>query len=146
MENIVKQKNMPSRILYSMIRIKDIDRSVSFYQEQLGMQEIKREHFSEGQFSLVFMGYGDESDVMLELTYNWDKSQYQHGSAYGHLALGVEKLDPFMKQLKLGNTSIIREAGPMSFANDETGHRENIAFILDPDGYKIELIEIKNIL
>jgi len=138
----IKQQYKPSEILYSMIRVTDLERSVSFYQEVLGMKEIRRETFSEGRFTLVFMGYENSAKVTLELTYNWDEAEYLHGSGYGHLALGIEHLDLFFEQLDQTNITVIRQPGPMSFAEDKTGHRENIAFILDPDGYKIELIQV----
>ncbi|MBV1909385.1 MAG: VOC family protein [Kangiellaceae bacterium] len=132
----------PTRILYSMVRVTDLEQSIEFYQQVLGMKEVRRENFTQGRFTLVFMGYGDNADTTLELTYNWDPQEYQHGNGYGHLALAVNSLDGFFSRLDRSKVTVIREPGPMSFANDENGHRESIAFISDPDGYKIELIEL----
>lgn len=134
---------IPSRILYTMIRVADLDRSVSFYKDALGMTETHRENFTEGRFTLVFMGYGAEADnAVIELTYNWDQDNYEHGTGYGHVALGVVDIVAACERLKELGVNVIRDAGPMKFSVDETGHKENIAFIEDPDGYKIELIEL----
>ena len=133
---------MPSRILYPMIRVSDLDRSLAFYIDALGMRELRRELFTQGRFTLVFVGYGEESSsTVLELTYNWDENLYEHGSAYGHLALEVADIKGACERLKGMGVSVVREPGPMLFAADETGARETIAFIEDPDGYRIELIE-----
>lgn len=133
---------LPSRILYTMFRVANLEISVAFYQEALGMKELRRENFTEGRFTLVFMGYGDEaSGAVIELTYNWDQADYQHGTRYGHVALEVADIYGACKRLEEAGIVILRAAAPMSFAVDETGHRETIAFIEDPDGYKIELIQ-----
>ncbi len=133
---------IPSRILYTMFRVADLERSVSFYTKALGMHVIRRETFTEGRFTLVFMGYGDaESNALIELTYNWDKEKYQHGTRYGHVALAVRDIYTASERLKKLGVAVLREPGPMSYAVDETGQKELIAFIEDPDGYKIELIE-----
>jgi lactoylglutathione lyase len=133
---------LPSRILYSMIRVADLDRSIAFYRDALGMNEIKRETFTEGRFTLLFMGYGDDySAPTVELTYNWDPEAYTHGSGYGHIALAVEDIYAACERLKSLGVNVNRKAGPMTCAVDETGKREVIAFIKDPDGYSIELIE-----
>jgi len=135
---------LPSRILYSMYRVGDLERSVAFYRDVLGMRELRRENFTEGRFTLVFIGYGNEgSSAVIELTYNWDESSYQHGNGYGHIALEVENIDAACKRFVKMGVTILREPGPMIFAVDETGHREVIAFIKDPDGYKIELISAR---
>lgn len=137
-------RNIPSRILYTMIRVEDIDRSVKFYKNTLGMTELRRENFTLGRFTLVFLGYGDESsNPSIELTYNWDKNNYEHGTRYGHVALEVTDIYAACERLKEMGVTVLREAGPMTYAVDETGHKETIAFILDPDGYKIELIPIR---
>lgn len=126
-----------------MIRVTDLEGTIGFYEDALGMVEIKRETFTEGRFTLVFLGYGNKaSDIFLELTYNWDETEYSHGTGYGHLALGVTDIEAICKRLADMNVDIVREPGPMTFAADETDKRENIAFIKDPDGYKIELIEV----
>lgn len=133
---------VPTRILYTMIRVGDLDRSIQFYRDGFGMTELRRETFSEGRFTLVFIGYGDEADnAVIELTYNWDEDQYEHGTGYGHIALEVTDIYVVCERLAGMGVNIVRAAGPMMVASDETGARENIAFIQDPDGYRIELIE-----
>ena len=133
---------MPSRILYTMVRVSDLDRSIEFYRDALGMRELKRETFTEGKFTLVFMGYGDDmSNVTVELTYNWGDNSYSHGTGYGHIALSVSDIYATSKHLESIGVNIIRAPGEMTFASDETGEKEVIAFIEDPDGYRIELIE-----
>ena len=143
---MMKSKNsqsvIPSRILYTMIRVADLDRSVSFYQDALGMQELRRETFTDGRFTLVFMGYGDKaSEALIELTYNWDEDSYELGTGYGHVALEVGDIYTACKRLEGMGVKIVRPPNPMTYAVDETGHKENIAFIEDLDGYKIELIQ-----
>jgi len=134
--------NFPTRILYTMFRVANLENSVAFYQEALGMTELRREKFTEGRFTLVFMGYGEKaSEALIELTYNWDKENYQHGTRYGHVALEVNDIYATSQQLKASGVTVLRDPGPMSYAVDETGHKETIAFIEDPDGYKIELIQ-----
>ena len=139
-----RQSAVASQILYSMIRVSDLDRSLAFYSDALGMRELRRETFTEGRFTLVFMGYGDDASASsIELTYNWDGDAYTHGSGYGHIALAVEDIYAACERLDSMGVTIIRKAGPMTQAVDETGEREVIAFIEDPDGYKIELIELQ---
>ncbi|MBL1256924.1 VOC family protein [Methylocystis sp. Sn-Cys] len=130
----------PNRILYTMLRVADLDRSVRFYRDALGMREFRRETFSEGRFTLAFMGYHSRS-AMIELTCNWDQTSYRHGTGYGHVALEVADLCAACERLTGMGVKILRLPGPMTFAVDETGARENVAFIEDPDGYRIELIE-----
>lgn len=143
MESSETRKAMlPGRMLYTMIRVTDLDRSVAFYRDLLGMREMRRETFSEGRFTLVFMGYGKVPDEMLiELTYNWGDNSYTHGTGYGHLALEVDDVFAACERLGSKGVKILREPGPMNWPVDETGHREKIAFIEDPDGYQIELVE-----
>ena len=144
MINKNNQTAMPTRLLYTMIRVVDLDRSVAFYKDALGMNELRRENFTEGRFTLVFIGYGDEtSNAIIELTYNWDENNYKLGNGYGHVALEVSDIYETCKHLKGMGVSIVRKPGPMTYAVDETGHKENIAFIDDPDGYKIELIQAR---
>lgn len=131
---------IPSCFLYTMVRVGDLDRSIAFYRDALGMREIRRETFAEGRFTLVFMGYGHGS-VAIELTCNWDETRYQHGTGYGHIALGVADIYTACERLGRMGVKILRAPGPMTFAVDETGSRETIAFIEDPDGYRIELVE-----
>jgi len=142
MSNENNQSVIPSRILYTMIRVGDLDRSVAFYRDALGMNELRRENFTEGRFTLVFVGYNDEaSNAVIELTYNWDENSYEPGTGYGHVALKVSDILAACKRLEGMGVKIVREPGPMTYAVDETGHKEDIAFIEDPDGYKIELIQ-----
>lgn len=132
---------IPSRVLYTMIRVTDLDRSIEFYHQALGMEEMRRETFTEGRFTLVFMGYAkDPGNAMIELTYNWDDNSYQHGNAYGHLALEVDDIYAVCQRLEAMGVPVVRDAGPMTFAPDETDEKEVIAFIEDPDGYRIELL------
>lgn len=134
---------MPSRILYAMLRVSDLDRSIAFYRDALGMRELRRETFTEGRFTLVFIGYCDEaSNAVIELTYNWDTDSYEHGTGYGHVALEVQDIYAASDRLENMGVIVVRPPGPMMVASDETGEREVIAFIEDPDGYRIELIEM----
>ena len=134
--------DFPSRILYTMLRVTDFDRSIAFYRDGLGMCDLRRETFTEGRFTLVFIGYGTEaSNAVIELTYNWDEDEYAHGTGYGHVALEVNDIHATCNRLEHMGVKVVRQPGPMKFAVDETGAREIIAFIEDPDGYRIELIE-----
>ena len=135
---------IPSRILHTMLRVSDLDRSVSFYENTLAMQVFTRETFTEGRFTLVFMGYGNSaSNPSVELTYNWDQDDYQHGSAYGHIALQVGDIYAACARLVDKGVNILRAPSPMSYKADESANSDTIAFIEDPDGYKIELIQAK---
>jgi len=138
------QAEIPVRMLYTMIRVTDLERSVTFYRDVLGMRELRRENFTAGRFTLVFVGYGDEtSESVVELTHNWDEGNYELGNGYGHVALGVKDIYAVCKRLADMNVKVVRQPGPMTYPVDETGHKELIAFIEDPDGYKIELIQEK---
>ena len=140
--NTDSKHSFPDRVLYSMIRVADLDRSIVFYQDILGMSELRRETFPDGRFTLVFMGYGDEaSGATIELTWNWDDGGYTHGSGFGHIALGVTNIAAVCARVTESGGKILRAAGPMTVVPVETGVREVIAFIEDPDGYRIELIE-----
>jgi len=142
----LNEASIPSRVLYTMVRVSDLELSIEFYKNILGMKELRRESFTEGRFTLVFIGYGDEStNAVIELTYNWDKDSYQHGTGYGHVALAVNDIYAAVQRMKSLGVNVVREPGPMTHAVDETGEREVIAFIKDPDGYSIELIEHKNV-
>jgi lactoylglutathione lyase len=128
------------RILHTMIRVRDLDASVNFY-KKLGMKEYRREDYPDGEFTLVFMGYGDEeTSSVIELTYNYGDNYYTHGTAFGHIALGVTDIHSVCDNLKSVGIKFLREPGPMK--NTATnGARDIISFIEDPDGYKIELVE-----
>lgn len=134
--------NAPNAFLYTMIRVRDLERSLQFYLGALGMKELRRENFTQGRFTLVFIGY-EGSPALLELTYNWGQKYYSHGSGYGHVALAVEDVYTTCDSLRNAGVRVIREPGPMQHATDENGHREVIAFIEDPDGYKIELVQCR---
>ena len=124
------------RILHSMIRVNNLEESIKFYTEVLGMTLIREKEYPEGKFSLAFLGYGKETEeTVIELTYNWDKSEYDHGNAFGHIALEVDDIYKACDEIKKQGTKIIRDPGPMM------GSKLLLAFIEDPNGYKIELIE-----
>jgi lactoylglutathione lyase len=124
--------------LHTMLRVRDLDASVKFYTGLLGMHEIRRHEVPEGKYTLCFIGYGDEkTNTVLELTHNWGHEGYDLGSAFGHLALGVPDIYATCAQLREAGAKIVREPGPVKFGTTV------IAFIEDPDGYKIELIEKK---
>ena len=124
------------RMLHTMLRVTDLDASLKFYQEVLGMHLLRRTDFPAGRFTLAFVGYGDEADhTVLELTHNWDTDRYELGTAYGHIALGVADVYAACNEIKARGGRVVREAGPMK------GGTRVIAFVDDPDGYKIELVE-----
>ena len=123
-----------SSFLHTMIRVKDLDRSVAFYTGPLGMKELRRREVPEGKYTLVFVGYGDGPEV--ELTYNWDQAQpYEIGSGFGHLAVGMPDVYGACERLRGQGVKITREPGPVKFGTTV------IAFVEDPDGYKVELIQ-----
>lgn len=125
------------RLLHTMIRVKDQDKSIDFYTRHLGMKVIRQKEFEGGRFTNTFIGFGDESsEAVIELTYNWDQDEpYSHGSGFGHLAIGVPDIYATCAALEAEGVSIPRKPGPMKHGTTV------IAFIEDPDGYKIELIE-----
>ena len=124
--------------LHTMLRVGDLERSIGFYTGLLGMKELRRSEVPAGEYTLVFLGYGDEaSHTVLELTYNWGVEKYDIGTAFGHLALGVPDIYSTTERLRAAGAKISREPGPVKFGTTV------IAFIEDPDGYKIELIERK---
>jgi lactoylglutathione lyase len=123
-------------MMHTMIRVLDLDKSIAFYTQLLGMQVLRRQEFPDGKFTLAFVGYGDEeTNTVVELTYNWDqKTPYEIGTGFGHLALGVNDIYAVCAELEKQGGKIPRKPGPMKHG---TTH---IAFIEDPDGYRIELI------
>ncbi|KLK90473.1 glyoxalase I [Microvirga vignae] len=125
------------RYMHTMIRVKDLPKSVDFYTKALGMNVLRRIEVPEGEYTLVFVGYGDEeSEATIELTYNWGKNDgYEVGTGFGHLAIGVEDVAATCDHVRRLGGKVTREAGPVKFG------RTTIAFIEDPDGYKVELIQ-----
>ena len=126
------------RILHTMIRVGNLDRSIAFYTEVLGMRLLRRNDYPEGRFTLAFIGYGEESEsAVIELTFNWDTTSYELGNGFGHIALEVPDAYAACAEIKKRGGKVTREAGPMKHGTTV------IAFVEDPDGYKIELIERK---
>ncbi|MBS1159079.1 MAG: Glyoxalase [Proteobacteria bacterium] len=124
------------RLLHTMLRVVDLDTSIAFYTEVLGMQLLRRTDYPEGRFTLAFVGYGTEDkEAVLELTHNWDTKNYELGNAYGHIALAVPDAAAACAAIKARGGKVVREAGPMKHGTTI------IAFVDDPDGYKIELIQ-----
>ena len=127
------------RMLHTMLRVGDLEQSIAFYTEVLGMQLLRRKDYSTGRFTLAFLGYGPESDhTVLELTHNWDTSAYELGDGYGHIALGVEDIHSTCAGIADQGGRVVREPWPMKHGSTV------IAFVEDPDGYKVELIELSS--
>jgi lactoylglutathione lyase len=124
------------RILHAMLRVGDLDRSIAFYTETLGMKLLRRNEYPDGEFTLAFVGYQDEQDgAVLELTYNWGVDRYDLGGGFGHVALEVDDIYKTCEDVKARGGKVVREAGPMKHGTTV------IAFVEDPDGYKIEFIQ-----
>lgn len=124
------------RILHTMLRVGDLTKSLAFYQDVLGMRLLRQEDFPAGKFTLAFVGYGEEADTaVLELTYNWETDHYDLGNGFGHIALEVEDAYQACDAVRAKGGNVVREAGPMKHGTTV------IAFVEDPDGYKIELIQ-----
>ena len=125
------------KLLHTMIRVYDLEKSIDFYTRLMGMKLLRRKEFSEGRFTLAFVGYGAEKEsTVIELTYNWDQEErYKMGNAFGHLAIGINDIYGVCKMLEEEGVPVPRPPGPMK------GGEKIIAFVEDPDGYKIELIE-----
>ncbi len=126
------------RILHTMIRVADLDKSLDFYTNIFGMQLLRKKDFPEGKFTLAFVGYGSEDDnAVIELTHNWDTDSYDMGNAFGHIAISVEDAYKACDEITAKGGDVVRPAGPMKHGGSV------IAFVKDPDGYMIELIEGK---
>lgn len=124
------------RVLHTMIRVGDLDRSIRFYTEALGMRLLRKQDYPGGRFTLAFVGYDDEeSSAVLELTYNWDTSAYELGNGFGHVAIGVGDIAATVEAARANGAKVVREPGPMKHGTTV------LAFLEDPDGYRIELIE-----
>ncbi|MBK8941426.1 MAG: lactoylglutathione lyase [Polyangiaceae bacterium] len=124
------------RFLHTMLRVGDLDASLRFYCEALGMKLLRKKDFPEGKFTLAFVGYGEESDsTVIELTHNWDTSSYEIGNGFGHLALGCTDIYATVEALRAQGVKVTREPGPMKHGTTV------IAFVEDPSGYKVELIQ-----
>ena len=120
-----------------MLRVGDLERSLGFYTEVLGMRLLRRRDYPSGRFTLAFVGYGEESDTaVLELTHNWDTDRYEIGSGYGHIAIGVDDIHGTCAQIAGRGGRVVREPGPMKHGSTV------IAFVEDPDGYRVELIQL----
>ncbi|MFA5170323.1 MAG: lactoylglutathione lyase [Sulfuriferula sp.] len=126
------------RLLHTMLRTGNLDRAIAFYTNILGMKLLRRNDYPDGKFTLAFVGYGDESDhTVIELTYNWGVDSYDLGNGFGHLAIEVDDAYAACEEIKRHGGTVTREAGPMKHGTTV------IAFVADPDGYKIELIQKK---
>lgn len=124
------------RLLHTMLRVGDLERSIDFYTRIFGMTLLRKHDYPEGRFTLAFIGYGDEAhNTVIELTYNWDTDHYDIGTGYGHMAIGVEDAYKACEEIKAQGGDVVREAGPMKHG------KTVIAFVKDPDGYMVELIQ-----
>ncbi len=124
------------RMLHTMLRVGDLEKSLDFYTRVLGMKLLRRKDYPDGRFTLAFIGYGpEESNTVIELTHNWDTPKYDLGNGYGHIALGVEDIQATVEAVRQAGGKVVREPGPMKHGSTV------IAFIEDPDGYRIEFIQ-----
>lgn len=131
------QRGKIMRLLHTMLRVGNLEESLKFYCEVLGMKLLRQKDYPGGEFTLAFVGYGDESDhTVLELTYNWGVDKYDLGNAYGHIALGVDDIYATCEEIRKHGAKVVREPGPMKHGSTV------IAFVEDPDGYKVELIQL----
>ncbi len=127
------------RMLHTMLRVGNLEESIQFYCDVLGMKLLRQKDYPGGKFTLAFVGYGDESDhTVIELTYNWGVDSYDLGDGYGHIALGVDDIYATCEQIKAQGGKVVREPGPMKHGSTV------IAFVQDPTGYKIELIQLSS--
>ncbi|MGZ8216436.1 lactoylglutathione lyase [Methylomagnum sp.] len=127
------------RILHTMIRVSNLEHSIRFYTEVMGMSLLRRQDYPDGRFTLAFVGFGDEeTQAVIELTHNWDVDHYELGTGFGHIAIEVESAHAAVERIRADGGKVVREAGPMKHGTTI------IAFVEDPDGYKIELLEKKH--
>ncbi|KQH84024.1 lactoylglutathione lyase [Vibrio sp. Vb2880] len=127
-----------NRILHTMLRVGDLDRSIAFYTQVMGMKLLRQNENAEYKYTLAFLGYGDESEAaVIELTYNWGVESYDLGNAYGHIAIGADDIYATCEAIKAAGGNVTREPGPVK------GGSTHIAFVKDPDGYMVELIQNK---
>ena len=125
------------RLLHTMLRVGDLERSLRFYTEVLGMRLLRRKDYPDGRFTLAFVGYGEERDhTVLELTHNWDTAAYDIGGGYGHIAIGVDDIVSTCEAIAEKGGRVVRPPGPMKHGSTV------IAFVEDPDGYRVELIQL----
>ena len=125
------------RLLHTMLRVGDLEKSIAFYTDVLGLKLLRRRDYPDGKFTLAFLGYGDESDnAVIELTHNWETKRYDIGTGYGHIAVGLPDIYAACAEVKAKGGKVTREPGPMKFGGSQ------IAFIEDPDGYKVEFIQV----
>ncbi len=123
------------RLLHTMLRVGDLEKSIAFYRDVLGMQLLRRNDYPEGKFTLAFLGYGEEAEnTVLELTHNWDTEHYDLGDGYGHIAIGVDDVYAACERIRASGGKVVREPGPMKHGSTV------LAFVEDPDGYKVELL------
>jgi len=123
------------RLLHTMLRVGDLEKSIAFYRDVLGMQLLRRNDYPEGKFTLAFLGYGkEEENTVLELTHNWDTEHYDLGNGYGHIAIGVDDVYAACERIRASGGKVVREPGPMKHGSTV------LAFVEDPDGYKVELL------
>ena len=126
------------RLLHTMLRVGDLPRSLAFYTQVLDMRLLRQKDYPEGRFTLAFVGYGEEHDsTVLELTHNWDTPSYDIGAGYGHIAIGVDDVYAACEKIRAAGGKIVREPGPMKHGSTI------LAFVEDPDGYRIELLGLK---
>ncbi|WP_448217657.1 lactoylglutathione lyase [Endozoicomonas sp. 2B-B] len=127
------------RLLHTMLRVGDLDRSIAFYTDILGMKLLRKHDNEQYKYTLAFVGYADESEqAVIELTYNWGTSEYEPGTGFGHIAIGFDDIYATCETIRANGGNITREPGPVK------GGTTEIAFVEDPDGYKIEMIQNKN--
>lgn len=123
------------RLLHTMLRVGNLEKSIAFYRDVLGMQLLRRNDYPEGKFTLAFLGYGEEAEnTVLELTHNWDTEHYDLGDGYGHIAIGVDDVYAACERIRESGGKVVREPGPMKHGSTV------LAFVEDPDGYKVELL------